>query len=144
MTLVEVLGDPAKKAEVVRDAARLLDDEVAARGGLSGIALKAGYKTVKAVKPGVIESVLQVLLPEFAPVLDPYVAAGRKEGSLQAHFQRHADAIANGLLAVTDRRAERSSHATLKRAYGSLRGTAQREVAASVPKLAPLVDRHVR
>lgn len=144
MTLVSVLADPTKKSAVVRDAARLVEDEVEARGGLSGMALKAGYRAVKAVKPGIIEQVLHLLLPEFAPVLDPYVEKGRAEGDLGAHLRKHADAIANGLLGVTDRRAERSSNATLKRAYSTLRGSAQREVAASVPKLAPLIERHVQ
>lgn len=144
MTLVQVLADPVKKSAVVRDAAQLVEMEVDARGGLTGFALKAGYRTVKALKPGIIEQVLHMLLPEFAPVLDPYVEKGRADGDLAAHLRKHADAIANGLLGVTDRRAERTTNATIKRAYSTLRGSAQREVAASVPKLAGLIERHVK
>ena len=144
MTLMQVLADPAKKSAVVADVAQLIDDEVQARGGLSGIGLKAGYRAIKAIKPGIIRVVLDMMLPEFAPILDPFYNAGVAEGNVEAHFRKRADPIANALLAVTDGRAERTTNAAIKRAYLALRSTAQREVAASVPKLAPLIARHVK
>ena len=143
MTLVEVLRDEAKRRAVVRDGVQVIDDEVASRGGLSGLALRAGYKAVQAVQPNMVASALNLLLPEFAPVLDPFYAAGRAEGDVERHFRTHSAAIADALLAVTDRRAAKSSNAVVKRAYASLRGTAQREVATSVPRLAGLIRRHV-
>ena len=50
---------------------RVVDEEVAAKGGLSGIAVKAGYAAVKSIKPGFIGQVVEKLLPEFAAQLDP-------------------------------------------------------------------------
>jgi len=143
VTLVEVLRDETRRRAVVRDGVQVIDDEVASRGGLSGLALKAGYRAVQAVQPNMVAAALGMLLPEFAPVLDPFYAAGRAEGDVERHFRTHATAIADALLAVTDRRAKASSNAVVKKAYGALRGTAQREVAASVPRLAILIRRHV-
>jgi hypothetical protein len=142
VTLVEVLQDDARRRAVVADGARLVESEVALRSGLSGLAIKAGYKTLKSIRPGVVEQALGMLLPEFAPVLDPFYARGAASGDPAAYFTAHADAIADALLAVTDRRAAASSHGTLRRAYNGLRGTAKREVAASVPALARLIGRH--
>ena len=51
-TLTEVLTSDAKKASVVDDCCALIDAEVGDKGGISGLAIKAGYATVKGVKPG--------------------------------------------------------------------------------------------
>ncbi len=143
MTLVEALRDPVKRRAVVADGVLLVESEVARRRGLSGLAVKAGFQVVKATRPGVVAAALESLLPEFAPVLDPYLAAARASGDAFTYLSAHADSIADALLAVTDRKAKLSSHRGLKQAYGGLRGTARREVAQSVPGLARLVEKHL-
>jgi hypothetical protein len=143
VTLVEVLRDDVRRRAVIHDGALLIDAEVASRSGLSGLALKAGYKAVKAMRPGIIEHALAALLPEFAPALDPFYERGRAEGDVDAYFRTHAQAIASALLAVTDRRAERGDNGALKRIYATLRSSAHREVAASVPRLGGLIRKHV-
>jgi hypothetical protein len=143
VTLVEVLKDPAKKQAVVRDGAQLIDDEVSSRSGLSGMAIKAGYKSVKAIKPGIIEGALHMLLPDFAPALDPFYEKGRAEGNVDAYFTKNAVTIAEAMLQVTDRRAQGAQNAVMKKVYQTLRGSAQKEVAGSVPRLAGLILRHV-
>lgn len=143
MTLTEILRDEARRRAVVVDGALLIEREVAARGGLSGFAVKAGYKALKAVRPGVVEVALAALLPEFAPAIDPLYAQARASGDLHAWFAAHADAIADALLAVTDRRAAVATQPGLKRVYAGLRATARREVAQSVPGLGRLIEKHV-
>src|SRR5690242_9550291 len=56
-TLAEVLTSDAKKAAVVDDCCTLIDQEVSDKGGLSGIAIKAGYSAVKGIKPGFVKHV---------------------------------------------------------------------------------------
>lgn len=143
-TLVEVLKDPVRTRAVVADGARMIDAEVASRGGLSGMALKAGYKTVKALKPGIIEEALGMLLPEFAPALDPHFAKGVASGDVRAYFTAHADAIADALLAVTDGRRQRSKNAVIRRAYDGLRPQAKKHTSEAMPRVAELVKRHVK
>ena len=72
MSLQDKLRDPTTGLVVVDDAVRILDEEVASRSGFSGMAVKAGYKTVKALKPGMVQAALGMLLPELAPVIEPH------------------------------------------------------------------------
>ena len=142
-TLVETLNDPIAMRAVISDSANLVESEVAKRGGLSGMALKAGYKTVKAIKPGIIHDALRSLLPEFAPAIDPHFATARESGDVQAYFRRESGPIADALLGVTDARAERAKNRVMKKVYGKLRGQARGQVEQSLPGLADLIERHV-
>ena len=63
-SLPEVLTSDAKKQSVVEDCVHLIDDEVKDKGGLTGLAIKAGYSAVKGVKPGFVKNVVTDLLPE--------------------------------------------------------------------------------
>ena len=51
MGLGDVINDPKKKPAIVADCCTLIDEEVSSKGGLSGLAVKAGYAAVKGVKP---------------------------------------------------------------------------------------------
>ena len=64
--LTEALTADSKKSAVVDDCIALIDAEVADKGGLTGLAIKAGYKTVQGIKPGFVRQVVTDLLPEFA------------------------------------------------------------------------------
>jgi hypothetical protein len=143
VTLVEVLRDPSKKAAVVRDGAALIESEVARKRGLRAMALKAGYKSVKAIKPGIIPTMLGKLLPDFAPALDPYYATARESGDVRGYFRSNAAAISEALLAVTDEKAKRAESRVMLRVYKSLRGQARTHVQDAVPGLAQLVQTHV-
>src|SRR5271170_5548412 len=69
--LTEALTGDTKKSAVIEDTLTLIDEEVRDRGGLTGLAIKAGYKAVQGVKPGFVRQVVIDLLPEFALALDP-------------------------------------------------------------------------
>ena len=46
-SLVTVVSDPARRRLVIEDCVALLEAEVDAKSGLSGLAIKAAYKAVK-------------------------------------------------------------------------------------------------
>ncbi|TNE84114.1 MAG: hypothetical protein EP330_30840 [Deltaproteobacteria bacterium] len=142
-TLTETLQDERRKDAVIRDGAQMIDEEVARRSGLSGMALRTGYKTVKKLKPGMIEAALRSLLPEFAPAVDPHFLKARESGNVDAYFRSNAGPIADALLGVTDARAERAQNRVMKKVYTSLRGQAKGHVMESLPRLAELIERHV-
>lgn len=143
MSLVEVLEDPSRRRAVVADGVQLIEEEVASKGGFTGAALKAGYKTVKKIKPGIVASALEKLLPEFAPKVDPYYAKAKAEGDVRRYFTVHASEIANALLSVTDEKARHAKNAIMVKVYNGLRGQAHTHTAAAVPRLADLIARHV-
>ena len=86
MSLVDALTGEAKKKDVVRDCCELIDAEVKDKGGISGLAIKAGYGTVKGIKPGFVEKAVEDLLPEFAKALDPIYEDAKSQNKPVGEF----------------------------------------------------------
>jgi hypothetical protein len=142
-SLKDVLNDPQKKPAVVDDCCALVDAEVADKGGISGLAIKAGYAAVKGIKPGFIKQVVTDLLPEFADALGPfYTEAKDKNAAIETHFVSNAGRVADALLAITDGKAQRSKSSVVKGTYDKLRGMAKKNVEHAVPRLARLVVKY--
>ena len=77
MNLSDVLKDDATRASIIDDVVGLIDGEVGKQKGLSGMAVKAGYKLVQGVKAG------------FRPQRGADAAAGVRGGP-RADLQRGA------------------------------------------------------
>ncbi|MEZ4300943.1 MAG: hypothetical protein R3B70_38770 [Polyangiaceae bacterium] len=144
MGLSEVLKDDAKKSAIVADCCTLIDEEVGAKGGLSGIAVKAGYAAVKGIKPGFVKHTVEALLPEFAEKIDPIWEDAQKTGSPGSYLVSNKSRVADALLAVTDARAARSNKGTVKSAYEKLRGSAKKHVEEAVPRLSRVLEKHLK
>jgi hypothetical protein len=143
MKLTEVLNDEATRAAIVEDVVRLVDGEVGKQRGISGVAVKAGYKLVQGVKPGFVRNVVEALLPEFATALEPIREQALSQGqSVSSYFQAHTPQIAEALLAVTDRKVQRSEHGSVKGAYSKLRGSARKNVESAVPGLGAIIEKY--
>jgi hypothetical protein len=142
-SLTESLASDSKKNAVVDDCMQLIDAEVADKGGLSGLAIKAGYGVVKGVKPGFIKQAVTDLLPEFATALDPiYQEAKSKNAAVAEYMKNNSSRVADALLAITDAKAQRSKSNAVKGTYDKLRGSAKKNVEAAVPRLAKMVEKH--
>lgn len=142
-TLKDVLTSDDRKTQVVSDCMELIDLEVKDRSGVSGMAIKAGYKAVKGIRPGFIEKVVSDLLPEFADAVDPiYKEAVEADTPVRGHFEQESSRVADALLSITDGRAERSKNGLVKKTYERLRGSAKKNVEQAVPRLGQLVDKH--
>ena len=63
-------GSPSWDA-LVSDCAQLMDEQVAAKGGISGMAVKAAYSAVKGISPGYVTEATGRILPEVLSALDP-------------------------------------------------------------------------
>lgn len=142
-SLPEVLNSDAKKTAVVDDCCNLIDSEVADKGGLSGLAIKAGYAAVKNIKPGFVRHVVIDLLPEFAAALDPiFQEAKTKNVPVTSHFNANSGRVADALLTITDDKAKRSTSGVVKGTYERLRGTAKKNVEAAIPRLGKVIEKH--
>jgi hypothetical protein len=105
------------------------------------MAIKAGYKVVKALKPGMIPGAVDTLLPEFAAAMQPIYdksteGAADQKAAFTSYLRDHGDETADALLQVTDARAQRAKNKTVKKTYERLRGSARENVRAAVPGLA--------
>jgi len=143
--LPEVLNSPDKKETVIDDVLTLIDAEVADKGGISGLALKAGYGMVKGIKPGFIRHVVHDLLPEFAEALDPfYQESVEQKKTPRDHFVANSSRVADALLAITDGRAQTAKNAVVRKTYDKLRSTAKKNVEQALPRLGSLVEKHTK
>ena len=142
MKLSDALLDPAKKSVVVADCCTLVDEEVAGKSGLSGLAVKAGYSAVKGIKPGFIAHVVETLLPEFAQALDPIWAEDAGQRDPAAHLVSNKSRAADALLAVTDSKVKGAKSSIVRGTYEKLRSTAKKHVEDAIPRLSKLLQKH--
>ncbi len=142
-SLADVLTSDDKRKQVVDDCVVVLDQEVHDKGGLSGIAIKGAFKTIQGISPGFVRNVVNDLLPEFAKAADGvYQEAKAKSIPVSRHFETEGGRVADALLAITDRRAQRTKYTSAKRLYETLRSTAKKHVEAAMPRVGRLVEKH--
>ena len=145
-TLVERIGVEPTRAKVIEECVDLIDAQVKAKGGLSGMAIKGAYATIKTIKrgfvPGVVDALLDDWLGKLQPHHDKWTAGGSK-GTFAEFVIARSDDVAEDLLQVTDERASKTSHTTAKKAYEKMRGGAKKNVIEAIPDLARLIEKHM-
>jgi hypothetical protein len=143
--LTDALTGETKRGAVIDDCLALIDAEVSEKSGLTGLAIKAGYRTVQGIKPGFLKQVVTDLLPEFAHVLEPLYDEAKATGAtVREHFASNTPRVADALLSITDEKAKRSKSGLVKGTYEKLRGSAKKNVEAAVPRLAAMIEKHAR
>ncbi|WP_430710233.1 DUF6918 family protein [Nodosilinea sp. AN01ver1] len=142
MGLSDILNDKAVKASVVNDCALLIDRQVATKGGLGGMALKAAYGVVKGVGPGYIPGAVERILPEVVSALEPMWAEGLQAGDPVAHLSRNQTQAAEVILGVTDKRIAKTDNGLVRSPYNKLRQSVKGDVAGAVPGLAEILGAH--
>jgi len=144
-SLIEQIGGDGKRTQVIEDAVRVLDAEVAGKSGLGGMAVQGAYRVVKGVSPGFVTQVVDHLLDDFLRAVDPvYQEAVEKGVPPATYLVQNGPRVADGLLAVTDGRAQRSGRAMLRKTYDKLRPSAKKHVEAAMPRIGELLERHAQ
>ncbi len=144
-TLREVLEADGKRPTLIRACCDLIDDEVARKRGLKGLAVKGAFKAIKAIKPGFIPDVVDNLWDEFVAKLEPYFESWKQaeDGDFGAWMLARDRQVADSLLEVTDARARTTKMATVKKLYTKLRPTAEGHVRDALPGMARIMNTHV-
>lgn len=143
--LKDVLLQPQNRSQIVTECEQLLDEEVAAKSGFSGLAVKGAFKMVKTVKPGMIREAVDGLLDDFVARMEPFYAqwqAAPGGQSVADYFGARSNDVADALLGITDERAAKSKNGTLKKAYESLRPQGKKHVQEAMPRVGRLIARH--
>lgn len=141
-TLTESLLKPAARPAVVGDLVEVVNQEVQAKKGVSGVTVKTAVATVRKVSPNVIGSAIDRMLPEFARVLEPFWADFSGTGDFGIYLAGRGDEAANALVSVTDKKAESTTKAPLRKAYGMLRPRAIDNVTTALPRLGAAIQKH--
>ncbi len=146
MTSLKDIVSSDQRPAILRDAVDLVNSEVSSKSGLSGMAIKAGYKAVKTVKPTLIHDAVDNLLNKFVDKLEPFFTEwvdGGKSGSFESHLSSQSNKVANALLGVTDERAKSVDNRTIRKTYEKLRPQGEKNVQAAVPGLGRLLGKYV-
>ena len=142
-SMVEVVRDRTRRRGLVDDCIRLIEAEVNAKRGLRGMAVKAGYKAINRIRPGMVAVAMDGLLDEFAEEIDPFWQRCQRDGvQPSVFFSSHRSEIANALLSVTDKRAQVSANPTVVNIYNGLRGKAAQHIGEAMPRFSALVVKH--
>lgn len=143
MHLSTYLTPDSARPAVIADACELIDEELARASGFSATAMRAAYKVMTGLRPGIVARAVDGLLDPFADRLDPFyqehVTTGRP---LAEVLTGQRTSMADALLSITDDRAQRTQQASLRRAYQRVRGSARGYVEAAAPGIAGLIDAH--
>lgn len=144
-SLVERIGVEPIREKVVDEAVTLIDAQVKSKGGVGGMAIRASYATIKAIKKRFVHETVDGLLDDWLGKLQPHYDkwAGGGSGTFSEFLISRSDDVADDLLAVTDVRAERTSHTTAKKMYQKMRPAAKRNVVEAIPELSKLIERHL-
>lgn len=144
MSLSQQLLKKRTRPAVITDLVEVVQQEVAAKKGMSGTALKAGYGAANKVVPNLTERALKKLFPDFARALDPFWASFQSSGGgdFGQHLTARGTEVSAALLTVTDAKVQASGREPIKKVYKALRGKAEGHVQAALPRLGTALQRH--
>lgn len=143
MGLSDTVKDPAIRASMTADCAKLMDEQVAAKSGLAGLAIKATYGVVKGVGPNYVTGAIGRLLPEVLRALEPMWHEGQEMGDPVQHLIHHRARTADTVLSVTDARIHKAD-GIVRSSYNKLRKSVQGDIEAAVPGLAKIIGKHAK
>jgi hypothetical protein len=144
MALYETLGNQDIRANLVADCVKLIDEQVAAKNGISGLALKATYGVVKGVGSGYIPGAIDRLLPEVFAALEPMWDEGVQTGDPVTHLTQNRARTADVLLSVTDTKIGKTDNGIVRASYNKLRKSVKGDVEEAVPGLAQIIGTHAK
>lgn len=137
--LSELSQTPALKSQLVADVLHLIDAQVAAKKGVSGLALKGAYRVVKGLGSDYLPGVVGRLLPDALTALEPLWVEGEAAGDPVAYVDQHRDRAADTLLTITDRKAQ-GANSVVRSVYQKFRDSIQPDVAAAMPAIAAVLQ----
>ncbi|NEP17129.1 MAG: hypothetical protein F6J97_09505 [Leptolyngbya sp. SIO4C1] len=144
MKLSDTVKDKQTRSQVAADCVELIDEQVAAKGGLSGLALKAAYGALRGIGPSYVSGAIERLLPETLKALDPMWQTGVQAGDPVAYLVDNRSQTADTILSVTDTRIQRTDNGIVSASYSKLRKSIKGDVEAAVPGLAKIIDNHAQ
>jgi hypothetical protein len=144
MGLSEGLLNPTKKAMVVDDCCNMIEEQLAAKSGISGLALKTAFAALKGVKPGYIPYIVEQLLPQWFTAIDPIWSQGVQNGDPVGHLISSRSITADALLSITDTRVKASKRQIVRGTYEKFRGSAKQNVEEAVPDFAKVIDKYTK
>lgn len=143
--LTALLEDNSRREDLIADVVDVVEDHIAQRTGLRGIALRTAVATVQRKLPDAIPRSVARLLPAFTTALEPLHERSRNASGPEFAkvLKRERAKVADAVLAIADARVAASSNGVLKAFYARFRPTVEHEAEALVPALADVLAKHL-
>lgn len=138
-SLPDLLCDPARRDEVVSAMVGTIEQEVAGKSGVTGLALKTALKAVQKINPDLIRKAVNGMLPDMAAKLNP-IWADKGAVPFGEYLPSRSDEAADALLSVSDERASRPDNKALAKIYGTVRPKAKAHVVEALPAVGRTID----
>lgn len=137
MSFTDSLLDPARRPEVVKAIADVVESQVAGLSGLSGMAVKTAFNTATKAKEGVVVKGTDKMLPQLAAALEPFWDA-KGDQAFGAYLSANKDQASDALLKVADGAAEQN--AAMGKVYKGVRGKAKGYIEDALPQLGAAIE----
>ena len=138
-----VLSEAAQES-VVTELAAVLEQHLGSKRGISGMAMKLGFNTLRAAKPDIAQRAVRSLLPEVMTALNTLQASAQQYGGDLSRLLREQGSEACELvLARLDARVAASHNTTAQALYQRFRGSAAEELQALLPTLGTVLSKHL-
>lgn len=142
MGLRDQVKDEETQVSIAADCAKLMDEQVATKTGISGLALKTAYRALKGIGPGYIPRALKSLVPQALDALDPMWTAGVQAGDPVEHLSQNSAETADVLLGVTDQKLNKAKNKIVIATYKKVRRSVKGDVEEAVPGLAQILGNY--
>lgn len=136
------LSDPEA---LVNDVAQTLETHMAAKGGLTGTAMKLGFNALRAAKPDIAARAARNLLPDIAKALDPIYAEFKAGNGADfgQHLGQHASRASSVVLAAVDVRMAQINNSAATAIYKRFKSSADGELQKLLPVLGGILAKHI-
>jgi hypothetical protein len=142
--LPDILQADGARPAMSADCQAIIEQELSAKSGVSGAALKVAYKAVTAFAPGYYQSTVDGMVPHLLAQLQPfwsdYLAAGG--GQFGDYLVKRGGEVSEALLKVTDDMAYGSDRGAVVKAYNAVRGGAGKHIEAALPGVGSIVEKY--
>ncbi len=142
MELTDRITGQTAYTNLAIDCTQLIDEQVSAKTGLSGMALKTAYKVIKGLGHDYIPGAIGRLLPDTLSALNPIWTEATQNGDPVAYLSQHSDRTADIILSTTDARIIKHGSGLVGSSYKQLRKSIKRDVVEAVPSLAKIINKH--
>ncbi len=142
MGLSIILSKPSIKTQVAQDCAALMDEQIAIKKGVGGLAIKAAYAALKGISTGYIPRTIENLLPKAVVAMEPVWADGLTAGDPVEYLSQNQALAAEVLLSVTDEKISNAQNKLVIGTYTRLRKSVKGDVEAAIPGLARILATH--
>ena len=142
MGLSDQLSEPSIRTQLAQDCASLMDEQVAAKKGVGGLAIKAAYAALKGIGAGYIPRTIENLLPKFIRAMDPMRDEGIAQGDPASYLCENQAQAAEVLLGVTDEKIRNAQNKLVIGTYNRLRQSVKGDVEAAIPGLSQVLMKY--